>query len=31
VTIDNAGKSVMSYVHSIDNVADTEIRFVKQA
>src|SRR3954454_1500196 len=31
VAIDNAGKSVMSYVHSIDNAADTEIRFVKQA
>src|SRR3954447_5062675 len=31
VQIDNAGKSVMSYVHSIDNAADTEIRFVKQA
>ncbi|MBV9290811.1 MAG: exo-alpha-sialidase [Frankiales bacterium] len=31
VAIDNAGKAVMSYVHSIDNSADTEIRFVKQA
>jgi hypothetical protein len=31
VAIDSAGKSVMSYVHSIDNAADTEIRFVKQA
>ena len=31
VAIDNAGKATMSYVHSIDNAADTEIRFVKQA
>lgn len=31
IAFDVAGKAVMSYVHSIDNVSNTEIRFVKEA
>lgn len=30
IALDNAGKAVISYVRSIDNAADTEVRFVKQ-
>ena len=31
VAIDGAGHAVMSYCRSIDNVSDTEVRFVKEA